>query len=205
MDLSEPLAQLNFERFQAMSLPFTDETAHPSLLAFQGDVYKGLDVDSLTTGDLEWAQDNLRIISGFYGLLRPMDLIQPYRLEMGTRLSNTRGKNLYRFWGTRLARAVNADLAERPGTAILDLASGEYSRAVPKKHLEAPVYSAGFQEVRDGQPKTIGFLVKRARGLMARFVIQNRIENPEDLKDFSAEGYGFNADLSDEQRYVFTR
>lgn len=205
MDLSEPLAQLNYERFQEISLPFTDENAKPCLLMFQGDVYKGLDAESLSPRDLEWAQDRLRIISGFYGLLRPLDLIQPYRLEMGTRLSNTRGKNLYRFWGTRLASALNTDLAELPETAVLDLASGEYSRAVPARYIESPVLSASFQEVRDGQPKTIGFLVKRARGLMARFVIENRIEDPRDLKDFSAEGYTYRADLSEEKRFVFTR
>ena len=208
MDLSEPLAELNYQRFQDMSLPFTPDNAKPAVLTFQGDVYKGLDAASLSGGDLEWAQDHLRIISGLYGLLRPLDLMQPYRLEMGRRLSNTRGKNLYQFWKNRLADSIDAELdslSERPDAIVLNLASTEYSRAVPSKRLTHRMITAGFQEVRDGKPRTIGFLVKRARGLMARFVVKNRIEDPGGLKDFNGEGYAFRADLSDGDRYFFSR
>ncbi len=204
MSLSQPLADLNRQRFQEMSLPFTPENAKPSLLAFQGDVYKGLDAASLTEADLGWAQGHLRILSGFYGMLRPLDLMQPYRLEMGTRLGNTRGKNLYQFWGHRLADAINAEHRERP-TTVLNLASNEYFKAVPKKRLEPPLVTADFKEIRDGKPRIISFFAKRARGLMARFVVRQRIDLPEGLKDFAEEGYGFRPDLSAEDRLVFTR
>ena len=205
MHLSEPLAQLNHQRFQAMSLPFTPENSKPCLLAFQGDVYKRLEAASLSKTDLDWSQDHLRILSGFYGLLRPLDLIQPYRLEMGTRLSTRRGKNLYQFWGDRLVDALNAEAAEREHLAIVNLASVEYMKAVPRQRLEAPLVTVVFQEIRDGQPKTIAFLAKKARGMMARFIVEQRIEAPEALKDFSAEGYGFRTDLSEIDRLVFTR
>ncbi len=205
MSLSQPLAELNHQRFQEMSLPFTPENSKASVLAFQGDVYKGLDAGSLSEADLGWAQNHLRILSGFYGLLRPLDLMQPYRLEMGTKLSNTRGKNLYAFWGNRLADALNAELAEHPSSVILNLASNEYSRAVPKKRLEVPLITADFKEIRDGKPRTISFFAKRARGLMARFLVQNQIDEPEGLKAFAEEGYGFRPDLSADDRLMFTR
>ncbi len=205
MDLSPPLAELNRQRFQDMSLPFTADNAKPCLLAFQGAVYKSLDAATLSTGELDYAQDHLRILSGLYGLLRPLDLIQPYRLEMGSRLSNPRGKNLYQFWGNRLVDSLNAEHGERPVSAVLNLASKEYFKAVPRKRLAPPLVEAVFQEIRDGQPKTIGFLAKKARGLMARFVIKNRIESPEGLKDFAAEGYGFRPSLSTPDRLVFVR
>ena len=205
MSLSEPLAELNRERFQSMGFPFTPENAKQCLLAFQGDVYKRLDAGSLSEDDLEWAQDHLRILSGLYGLLRPLDLIQPYRLEMGTRLDTERGANLYQFWGERLAESLNAEQADQQHTAVLNLASNEYMKAVPVGRLELPVVTAAFQEIRDGQPKTIAFLAKKARGLMARFVIQNRIEEPEGIKGFSDEGYGFDSALSGPGHLVFTR
>ncbi len=205
MNLSQPLAELNHQRFQEMSLPFTRGNSKPSLLAFQGDVYKGLDAGSLSEDDLSWAQDHLRILSGFYGMLRPLDLMQPYRLEMGTRLGNTRGKNLYAFWGDRLADALNAELAEDPAPAILNLASNEYFKAVPRKRLEPRLITADFKEIRDGKPRVISFFAKRARGLMARFLVRHRIDEPEGLKDFADEGYGFRPDLSADDRLVFTR
>lgn len=205
MNLSEPLAELNRERFQAMHWPFTTQTAKPCLLAFQGDVYRRLDADSLTKSDLEWAQHHVRILSGLYGLLRPLDLIQPYRLEMGTRLDNSRGKNLYEFWGNRLVDSLNAEHAENPVAAVLNLASNEYVKAVPTKRLAPPMVTAVFQEIRDGEPRTIAFLAKKARGLMARYVIDNRIEDPADLKSFAEENYGFRAELSTDDRLVFTR
>ena len=205
MHLSEPLAQLSRQRFQAMSLPSTPENSKPCLLAFQGDVYKRLDAASLSKADLDWSQDRLRILSGLYGLLRPLDLIQPYRLEMGSRLSTRRGKNLYQFWGDRLVEALNVETTERRHGAVLNLASAEYMKAVPAKRLEAPLVTAVFQEIRDGRPKTVAFLAKKARGMMARFIVEQRIEDPEALKDFSKEGYGFRPDLSDAERLVFTR
>jgi cytoplasmic iron level regulating protein YaaA (DUF328/UPF0246 family) len=205
MKISVPLAELNHQRFQEMNLPFTAENSKACLLAFQGDVYKGLDAATLSKSDLEWSQDRLRILSGFYGLLRPLDRIQPYRLEMGARLTNARGANLYQFWGDRLVDSLNAEHAERPVAAVLNLASIEYMKAVPRERLEPPVVTAVFQEIRDGQPKTIAFLAKKARGMMARFVVQERILDLEDLKGFSAENYEFRPGLSSGDKIVFTR
>ena len=202
MNLSQPLAELNYQRFQDMKMPFTANNAKPCLLAFRGDVYRKLDAGSLSRRDLAWAQNHLRILSGFYGLLRPLDLIQPYRLEMGSRLDNARGKNLYEFWGDRLVDLLNAD---RQGNVVLNLASKEYFKAVPEKRLASRLVTAVFQEIRNGKPKTIAFSAKRARGLMARYVVENRIDDPKGLKDFAEEGYGFRKDLSDGDRLVFTR
>ncbi len=205
MKLSEPLAELNHERFRSMGFPFTRENAHPCLLAFQGDVFKRLDAATLSRTDLEWSQDHLRILSGLYGLLRPLDLIQPYRLEMGTRLSNDRGRNLYEFWGDRLARSLNEEIEEQSASAVLNLASNEYVKAVPTGELSAPMVTAAFQEERDGSLKTIGFLAKKARGMMTRYVVRNRIDSPDGLREFDDEGYAFRPELSDAGRLVFTR
>ncbi len=203
MKLSPSLAELNYERFQTMRLPFTVKNSKPCLLAFQGDVYKKLDAATLSKRDLAWAQKHLRILSGFYGLLRPLDLIQPYRLEMGTRLDNARGKNLYEFWGDRLVEELNAE--QKGKAVVLNLASNEYFKAVPAKRLESRLVTAVFQEIREGKPKTIAFSAKRARGLMARFVVEQRVDDPKDLRDFAEDGYGFRKDLSDADRLVFTR
>ncbi len=205
MSLSQPLAELNRQRFREMSLPFTPANAKQCVLAFQGDVYKKLDAASLSKRDLKWAQNRVRILSGLYGLLRPLDLIQPYRLEMGTRLANERGKNLYEFWGNKLVDAINAEHAKRRASAALNLASTEYFKAVPVKNLVPPLVTAVFQEIRDGQPKTITFSAKKARGLMTRFLVRNRIDEPAGLEDFAEQGYGFRPDLSAEDRLVFTR
>ncbi len=205
MKLSQPLAELNRQRFRDMALPFTADNSKPCLLVFRGDVYRGLDASSLSKRDLKWAQGRLRIISGLYGILRPLDLMQPYRLEMGTRLPNPRGSNLYDFWGDRLVESLNAEHAERPVKAVLNLASNEYFKAVPEKRLDAPLVTALFQEIRDGKPKTISFSAKRARGLMARFIVRNRIGAPEDLKGFAEEGYSYRPELSREDRLLFVR
>lgn len=205
MKLSRPLAELNRQRFQEMHLPFTPENAGPCVLAFQGDVYKKLDAASLSLRDLKWAQSRVRILSGLYGLLRPLDLIQPYRLEMGTRLDTVRGKNLYEFWGDRLVEALNAEHAKRRVSAVLNLASNEYWKAVPVERLVPRLVTAVFQEIRDGEPKVIGFAAKKARGLMTRFVVRQRLDDPEDLKDFKDEGYRYRAKLSRPDRLVFTR
>lgn len=205
MKLSQPLGELNYERFQEMSWPFDTNNAKPCLLAFRGDVYKGLDADTLTKRDLKWAQGRLRILSGLYGVLRPLDLIQPYRLEMGTRLANERGRDLYAFWGDRIAATLNAEHSKRRVKAVLNLASNEYWKAVAADSLEPRVITADFQEYRDGQLKTISFYAKRARGLMARFVIDQRVDDPAGLKDFAAEGYSFEPKLSTADRLLFTR
>jgi cytoplasmic iron level regulating protein YaaA (DUF328/UPF0246 family) len=205
MKINAPLAELTHQRFQQMSRSFTRKNSKASLLAFQGDVYRGLDAASLEDSDLRWAQDHLRIISGLYGLLRPLDLMQPYRLEMGTRLDNERGKNLYEFWGDKLAKALNSEARKKAAKAILNLASNEYIKAVPASQLDLPMITAHFQEIRDGDLRTIGYSAKRARGLMTRFVIQNRIEKPAELQGFAEEGYEFRADLSSNLDIRFVR
>ncbi len=205
MKLSEPLAELNHERFQAMSPRFTPGNSKAALLAFQGDVYRKLDAATLSRPDLLWAQEHLRIISGFYGLLRPLDLMQPYRLEMGSRLATERGSNLYAFWGSRLAEALNAEHKKRPVAAVLNLASNEYIKAVPAERLAMPMVTAGFQEWRDGKLKTIAFSAKKARGLMARYVVEKRIEEPEKLKGFALDGYRFDKKRSTGDQMLFTR
>jgi cytoplasmic iron level regulating protein YaaA (DUF328/UPF0246 family) len=205
MKLSDSLAELNHQRFQAMGPSFTKKNSKACLFAFQGDVYRRLDAASLTESELLWAQDRLRIISGLYGLLRPLDLIQPYRLEMGTRLDTERGETLYEFWGTRLADALNKEQRKRPTAAILNLASDEYAKAVPADRLDVPMITAHFQEIRDGKLKTIGFSAKKARGMMARYVIQNRVEDLKGLEGFSDEGYAFRRDLSSAEAMFFVR
>jgi cytoplasmic iron level regulating protein YaaA (DUF328/UPF0246 family) len=205
MKLSEPLAELNHERFQAMSPRFTLGNSKPALLTFQGDVYRKLDAASLSRTDLLWAQDHLRILSGLYGLLRPLDLMQPYRLEMGTRLDTERGGNLYAFWGGRLADALNAEHKKKPVAAVLNLASNEYAKAVPEERLAMPMITADFQEWRDGKLKTISFSAKKARGLMARFVVEKKIDKPAGLKRFKAAGYSYQPELSTDRRLLFAR
>lgn len=205
MKLSEPLAELNHERFQTMSPRFTLANSKAALLSFRGDVYRKLDADSLSRPDLLWAQDHLRILSGFYGLLRPLDLMQPYRLEMGTRLTTERGSTLYSFWGSKLADKLNAEHKKRPVAALLNLASKEYIKAVPVERLAMPMITAQFQEWRDGKLKTIAFSAKKARGLMARFVVENRIEQPTQLKRFTVEGYSFQPELSSATQMLFAR
>jgi hypothetical protein len=205
MRLSPALAELNHERFQNMTLPFTPDNSKPALLAFGGDVYRGLDASSLNKRDLKWSQSRLRILSGFYGMLRPLDLIQPYRLEMGTRMSNTRGKNLYEFWGSRLTDALNAEHAARPVKAVVNLASNEYFKSVRPQELEAPLITAVFKEDREGQIRTISFSAKRARGLMARFIVRNRVKTPAGMTEFNDEGYSYRPDLSDDATMLFVR
>ena len=205
MKLSQPLASLNRERFQGMELPFTSDNSKPAALVFGGDVYRGLDARSLNKRDLKWAQGRLRILSGFYGLLRPLDLMQPYRLEMGTRLKNARGKNLYEFWGSRITDALNAEHAERRVSAVVNLASNEYFKAVQPKKLEPRLVTAFFKEIRNGETKTISFSAKRARGLMARHIVKSRAKTPDDLKSFAAEGYTFRPEMSDDDRLLFVR
>lgn len=205
MDLSDKLASLNVARNLAWHTPFTPENARACVLAFNGDVYEGLDAPSLTPGDLEFAQRHLRVLSGLYGLLRPLDLIQPYRLEMGTRLATARGKDLYAFWGDVITDALAAELEAAPQPVLVNLASEEYFKSVRVKKLKVPVITPVFEDEKGGKFKVISFYAKRARGLMARHAITQRVRDVESLKDFSAEGYALAPDLSDAHQWVFRR
>ncbi|MFN4116671.1 MAG: peroxide stress protein YaaA [Inhella sp.] len=205
MELSPALAQLNVERFQAWRPRFTTKNSRAALLAFNGDVYEGLDARSLGEAELRWANEHLRILSGLYGLLRPLDRLQPYRLEMGRALSNERGANLYAFWGDLIAQALNRLGSPRSRGALVNLASQEYARAMLRPVLKRPVIEPVFEEVRGGQAKVISFFAKRARGLMARYVIDGRIDQVEALRGFDREGYRWQAKLSTPDRWVFQR
>ncbi|SMN13770.1 UPF0246 protein YaaA [Bathymodiolus heckerae thiotrophic gill symbiont] len=201
MSISEKLAALNFERFQAFKTPFTLTNAKQALLAFKGDVYNGIDAPSLSKADLDFAQNTLRMLSGLYGVIRPLDLIAPYRLEMGTRLENAKGKNLYEFWGNQIAQILNEDESE----VIINLASNEYFKGIDKKALNAKIINIVFKEFKNNSYKIIGIYAKRARGLMVNYMIKNRLNEPESLKAFKVENYQFKADMSDELTWVFTR
>ena len=209
MSLSDPLASLNVARYEQWSRPFTPDNAKQAVLAFNGDVYEGLDAPSLQPDELAWAQDHLRILSGLYGVLRPLDLMQAYRLEMGTRLDNAHGKNLYAFWGERITDELNrllaAEAAAGRAPTLFNLASEEYFKAVKPAKLKGRLLSAAFEEWKGGRYKIISFYAKRARGLMSRYVIQNRIDDVEGLKGFAAEGYAFAAEASEPDRLVFRR
>lgn len=205
MKISEDLANLNYKRFQGIKLPFTTDNAKQAAFAFAGDTYIGLEADSLSDADLEYAQDHLRILSGFYGLLRPLDLIQPYRLEMGIRLANPRGGDLYDFWEDRLAKGISKILKDHKNPVLINLASNEYFKAVKGKKQTPRTLTPVFKEVKNDVAKVIGFSAKRARGMMARYMIQNRIEDPEDLKKFQMAGYKFQPLLSSDTEYQFHR
>lgn len=199
MHLSDKLAQLNYDRYQN----FAKADQARAIEAFQGDTYVGFGEKDLDDKTLSYAQDHIGILSGLYGLLRPLDLIKPYRLEMGTKLATEAGEKLYDFWGDQITKAVNKNA--KGAQAIIGLASNEYLSAVDLKKLDVPFIQCDFKETKDGKPKTIGLFAKRARGMMARFIVENRIEKTQDLKKFNAGDYKFNADLSDENTYVFVR
>jgi len=205
MSISEDLAELNHDRYQAFHTPFTADNAKPSLLAFKGDVYAGMGADDFTAQEMELAQQQLRILSGLYGLLRPLDLMQAYRLEMGTRLQNEHGKNLYEFWGEEVTKLINEDLREDESKAVVNLASKEYFSAVKPAALEGKLYNVDFKERRNGKYKVIAFYAKKARGMMCRYAIKNGFTEPEQLKGFDMDGYVYNEELSSEREYVFTR
>lgn len=209
MSLSDPLASLNVARYASWSRPFAPDNAKQAILAFNGDVYEGLDAPSLSEDELAWAQDHLRILSGLYGVLRPLDLMQAYRLEMGTRLATAHGKNLYEFWGERITdelnRLLDAEEAAGHGRVLLNLASDEYFKSVKPRKLRARLVTPVFEDWKGGRYKVISFYAKRARGLMSRFVIRNRIDTVEGLEAFDSEGYAFAADASDADRLVFRR
>lgn len=205
MKVSEKIATLNVERYQSFSTPFDLTNAKQAVLAFQGDVYKGMEANTFSEADLAFAQQHLRILSGLYGLLKPLDLIQPYRLEMGTRLQNDKGKNLYEFWDTKITETLNNDLVAQGDNIVINLASKEYFKSIKKKSLAADLYHIEFKDEKNGQFKIISFYAKKARGMMANYVIKNKIKNPEDLKGFDYEGYYFNNEFSSEREFIFTR
>lgn len=205
MSLSDNLAELNVGRFQAIEFPHQPSNASPAALTFNGDVYQGLDAESLSMEDLEWAQDRLGILSGLYGILRPLDLIQPYRLEMGTALKTRRGPNLYQFWGDRIAKEINVRTSLQAQPCIINLASNEYFKAASAKNINAPIITPAFKEIRDGKPKIISFFAKKARGMMARYIIENRLEEPESIQQFNVDGYQYRPDLSKGPQWVFAR
>ena len=205
MDLSEALAKLNTDRYKAWSPQSNASNARPAVLAFNGDVYEGLDAKSLKSKDLKWAQQHVRILSGLYGVLRPLDLMQAYRLEMGTSLKVGKANNLYQFWGAQIAPHLNAELASTPHPVIVNLASQEYFKAVDRKALKARVIDCVFQDQKNGQYKIISFFAKRARGLMARYAIEHQVKHPEALQDFNLEGYAFEASVSSDDTWVFRR
>ena len=201
MSLSEKLSKLNVDRFQKFKIPFTLDNAKQAILAFKGDVYNGINAPTLSTEDLDFAQDKVRMLSGLYGVIRPLDLIQPYRLEMGTKLSNAKGNDLYDYWGSDISDVLNDDESE----LIINLASIEYFKAIDKKSLNAKILDIVFKEKKGDSYKVIGIYAKRARGLMVNFIIRNRLDNPEALKDFSDEGYRFDRELSNDSTWVYLR
>lgn len=205
MGISDQLAALNVARYQEWGVPFAPGEAKQAVLAFNGDVYEGLDAPSLSKGDLRFAQTHLRILSGLYGVLRPLDLMLPYRLEMGIRLDNPRGKGLYAFWGERITVALNAVLREAGSTEVVNLASTEYFKSVKTKVLAASVIQPVFEDWSGGRYKVVSFYAKRARGLMARYAITRRLREPGALRNFAEEGYAFDPAASDEARWVFRR
>ncbi|GAA5157900.1 peroxide stress protein YaaA [Viridibacterium curvum] len=203
MDISDKLAVLNVTRYAEWSPPFTRKNARQAVLAFNGDVYEGLNAASLAEEDFKWAQKHLRILSGLYGLLRPLDLMQAYRLEMGTRLQNPLGRDLYAFWGDQITEALNAEL--KKGEVLVNLASEEYFKSVRPKKLKGPVITPVFQEEKGGSYKIISFFAKRARGLMSRYAIEQRVEDVAQLKAFKVEGYAFTPAVSTDTEWVFRR
>lgn len=205
MGISDNLADLNYERFQALKVGGRAAGAKQAALTFAGDVYRGLDASTLKAEDLEYAQDHLRILSGLYGLLRPLDAVQPYRLEMGSRLKNPRGSNLHEFWGPVIAKELDKAVKAHDDPTIVCLASNEYAKAVGKKALKSPFIMMNFKEIKDGKARAMMIFVKQARGMMARWAIQKRIDRAEDLKKFNAGGYKFSKELSSEEEWVFTR
>ncbi len=205
MGVSEKIADLNQERYQEWSLPFTKQNAKPAILSFKGDVYQGMDADSFSAKDFDYAQKHLRILSGLYGCLRPKDLMQAYRLEMGTPLKNSKGKNLYEFWQEGITDHLNSSLKGIGSDYLVNLASNEYFKSVDKKALDAEVITPVFKDYKNGQYKMISFLAKKARGMMTAYLIQNQIEDPEGIKGFDTAGYRFSKTDSDSKNLVFLR
>lgn len=205
MSVSEKIARLNVERFQSWQLPFTLQNAKQAVFAFKGDVYTGLAVETMDKSGIDYLQQHLRILSGLYGLLKPLDLMQAYRLEMGTKLGHSACQDLYQFWGSKITEQLNKDLDSDGHSYLINLASNEYFKAVQSKKLSRPVITPVFKDEKNGNYKIISFYAKKARGLMMRFASDNAIEQPEDLKAFNYEGYQFNQSESSDLTWVFTR
>ena len=205
MGISDKLALLNAERFASFELPFTADNARPAAFAFNGDVYAGLDAGSMSEADIEFAQTHLRILSGLYGVLRPLDLMQPYRLEMGTKLATESGKNLYEYWGHTITDHLNETLASHDTQVVVNLASTEYFSAVKPKGLNAQIITPVFKDEKNGKVKIISFYAKKARGMMARYVIDNRIDTVDKLSEFDVAGYRFAPEQSSHTELVFVR
>ena len=205
MAISDDLARLNRDRFGAFAADPAPEAVKPAALAFNGDTYQGLEAKTLSADDLHWAQDHLGILSGLYGLLRPLDAIQPYRLEMGSKLKTRRGASLYEYWGDTIAKALNARAADVGTDLLVNCASQEYFGAVDRKALKLRVITPSFMEVKDDKPRIVSFFAKRARGAMARFIVENRLTAAEAIKDFTSGGYAYDADLSDGDTWAFVR
>lgn len=205
MKISDKLANLNWQRYRDFKTPFDLTNAKQALLVFKGDVYNGIDSDHYSDEDFSFAQKHLRILSGLYGVLKPMDLIQPYRLEMGTKLATKSGKDLYEFWGRTISDALNKDLEEQKMPLLINLASNEYFKVIQSRFLRAEVLTLSFKENKNGQYKVIGLYAKKARGLMADFVIKNKITNKEDLQKFDRDGYSFRPSLSNDKEWIFCR
>jgi hypothetical protein len=205
MRISDKLGALNYGRYQSWQRPFTEKNARPALFAFNGDVYAGLQAATLGVRDFNFAQKHLRILSGLYGLLRPLDLMQPYRLEMGTALANKRGRNLYEFWGERITDSLNTQLQAVNSQELINLASNEYFKSVRPRNLQAEVITPQFKDLKNGQYKMISFFAKKARGSMARWAIDKRVKKAHELKDFDRDGYGYSDELSKGNNWVFTR
>jgi len=205
MGISEKLGALNHERFANWHTPFTKSNARQAVIAFKGDVYRGLDIESFSADDFKFAQKHLRILSGLYGVLRPLDLIQPYRLEMGTRFQNENGKDLYAFWGNRISESLNDQLRSLKSGTVINLASIEYFKSVDTTALNADVVSPSFKDLKNGNYKIISFYAKKARGMMAAWIIQNRIEDERQLKDFAVSGYRYSSDFSEPGVPTFVR
>jgi len=205
MKISEKLSHLNWQRYQDFQQPFNLDNAKQALLAFKGDVYGGIDSDNYSPDDFEFAQKHLRILSGLYGALRPLDLIQPYRLEMGTRLENEQGRNLYAFWGEQVTELLNKDFKNDPTPLLINLASNEYYKVIKAKALHCKILTLAFKENKNGIYKTIGIHAKRARGLMTNFIIKNHLIEAEQIKAFNLENYIYNETLSTEKEWVFSR
>ncbi|MFP3978892.1 peroxide stress protein YaaA [Marinobacter sp. KMM 10035] len=204
MSVSDKLGQLNAERFQNWQVPFSPKNARQAILAFKGDVYTGLDAQSFSEQDFSFAQKHLRMLSGLYGILKPLDLMQPYRLEMGTKFENKRGKDLYAFWGDSLTQEMNR-LLKSDDEVLVNLASNEYFKSLKKKNLDGRLITPQFKDWKSGQYKMISFYAKKARGLMCRYAILNRITDANDLKGFDLDGYYFSEDQSDNNNWVFLR
>jgi cytoplasmic iron level regulating protein YaaA (DUF328/UPF0246 family) len=205
MHVSTKIADLNFDRYESWKKPFTQKNAKQAVLAFKGDVYTGLDAETFTAADFKFAQNHLRVLSGLYGLLRPLDLMQPYRLEMGTKLKTDIGKNLYEFWGSDITEGLNKQLKKNKSNILINLASNEYFKSVKPIELNAEIITPAFKEFKNGDYKMIGIYAKKARGLLSRYIIKNKLNDPEDIKSFNEDGYRFNKTLSKGNNWVFTR